>query len=187
MRCSSSRTDSRPPPRAREPDRAFRRGDNRQTVARLNAGKGLPEPKHRQTPRNNLGLMELQFLGTSSASPSISRSQQSLALSLGGETWLFDCGEGTQLQMIRAGVTPLSVSRIFISHMHGDHVFGLPSLLASIGAASIAQVVSSPDLRRWDKVRLPARKSGLTLHCLQWVHTCNYPVHPAVRDEWAEL
>ncbi len=51
------------------------------------------------------------------------------------ELWLFDCGEGTQHQFLRSELRLSQLRRVFISHMHGDHVFGLPGLLASLGLA----------------------------------------------------
>ncbi|HEX9983209.1 MAG TPA: ribonuclease Z [Thermoanaerobaculia bacterium] len=72
------------------------------------------------------------FLGTSSATPSRERNVSSLAMILDGHVLLFDCGEGTQHQLLRAPVRLGSLDAIFISHLHGDHVYGLPGLLATL-------------------------------------------------------
>ena len=77
--------------------------------------------------------MELIFLGTSSAVHSPKRNHPSIALKAFGEVMLFDCGEATQKQMLHTNVSPMKISKIFISHLHGDHILGLPGLLQSLG------------------------------------------------------
>ena len=77
-------------------------------------------------------IMEITFLGTSSAVHSYKRSHPSIALKAFGETMLFDCGEGTQRQLIYAKISPMKISKIFITHYHGDHILGLPGLLQSM-------------------------------------------------------
>ena len=79
--------------------------------------------------------MELLFLGTSAGVPTRSRNVTAILLNLQHPTqpglWLFDCGEGTQHQMLATPFNPGKLDRIFISHLHGDHLFGLPGLLCS--------------------------------------------------------
>ncbi|MEB3202190.1 MAG: ribonuclease Z [Synechococcus sp.] len=81
--------------------------------------------------------MQVTFLGTSSGVPTRGRNVSSVALRLPQrrELWLFDCGEATQHQFLRSDLRVSQLRRIFITHMHGDHVFGLPGLLASLGLA----------------------------------------------------
>jgi len=88
--------------------------------------------------------MELTFLGTSSGTPSRSRNVSATALQLTdrGELWLIDCGEGTQHQILRAPQVRLSqLTRVFFTHLHGDHLFGIVGLLAS---RALAQGGTSP-------------------------------------------
>lgn len=76
--------------------------------------------------------VSIVFLGTSAGIPSVERSLPSVALRY--ERWLllFDCGEGTQRQMMQAKVGFMKPMKIFISHLHGDHVFGLFGLLQTM-------------------------------------------------------
>lgn len=78
--------------------------------------------------------MELQFLGTGAGQPAKQRNVSSLVLKLLdelNEVWMFDCGEGTQRQILSTTIKPRKVKKIFITHLHGDHVLGLPGFLAS--------------------------------------------------------
>ncbi len=78
--------------------------------------------------------MELQFLGTGAGMPSKQRNTSALVVKMmqeRGTFWLFDCGEATQHQMLYTTLKPRKLEKIFITHMHGDHIFGLPGLLGS--------------------------------------------------------
>lgn len=78
--------------------------------------------------------MDLLFLGTGSGVPAKHRNVSSIALKLLDERnsiWLFDCGEATQHQILETSLKPRKIEKIFITHMHGDHIFGLPGLLSS--------------------------------------------------------
>jgi ribonuclease Z len=78
--------------------------------------------------------LELVFLGTGAGVPSKGRNVSSLVLQLldeRGASWMFDCGEATQHQILYTSVRPRRLEKIFITHLHGDHIFGLPGLLGS--------------------------------------------------------
>lgn len=69
--------------------------------------------------------MELQFLGTGAGQPAKQRNVSSLALKLLdeiNEVWMFDCGEGTQRQILETTIKPRKIRKIFITHLHGDHI-----------------------------------------------------------------
>lgn len=89
--------------------------------------------------------MELLFLGTGAGTPSRQRNVTSIALNLHGvrsRCWLFDCGEGTQHQMMRSRVKSGKIEKIFITHLHGDHIFGLPGLLTSRSMNGISDTMT---------------------------------------------
>ncbi|BAN99110.1 ribonuclease Z [Plautia stali symbiont] len=88
--------------------------------------------------------MHLTFLGTGAGAPSLQRNVTAIALTLSkrGETWLFDCGEATQHQFMRSALKPGKLEKIFITHLHGDHIFGLPGLLTSRSIAGLTEPVT---------------------------------------------
>lgn len=78
--------------------------------------------------------MNLTFLGTSAGSPTLQRNVSSILLDLRqerGKFWLFDCGEATQMQMQKSKFSLAKLEIIFLTHLHGDHLFGLPGVLTS--------------------------------------------------------
>ena len=77
-------------------------------------------------------MLSLTFLGTSAARPTVERGVSSLALVREGETLLFDCGEGTQRQMMRYGVS-FALTEIFFTHFHADHFLGIIGLMRTLG------------------------------------------------------
>ena len=79
--------------------------------------------------------MQILFLGTSSMVPTKERNQNGILISHGSEGILVDCGEGMQRQLKIAGVRLTKITKILISHWHGDHVLGLPGLIQSMSAA----------------------------------------------------
>lgn len=81
-------------------------------------------------------MLKLTFLGTGAACPTVDRNVAALALAREGETLLFDCGEGTQRQMMRYGVS-FTFRDIFFTHFHSDHLLGVIGLLRTLGLLNI--------------------------------------------------
>jgi len=121
--------------------------------------------------------VELWFLGTSAGMPITERNVTSVVLRLsrmGGALWMFDCGEGTQHQLLR---TPLKLTRLrklFITHLHGDHIFGIPGLLssrASLGATEPLDIYGPPGLHELAETSLRISETHLG-YPMQWHEVC---------------
>lgn len=76
-------------------------------------------------------VFDLTILGTSSATPTVDRHPSAQYLAFGKHSFLLDCGEGCQIQILRYGLKSFRINKIFISHLHPDHYLGLPGLLSS--------------------------------------------------------
>ena len=78
-------------------------------------------------------MLAVTILGNNSAVPAFDRHPTSQVITLNGNNFLVDCGEGTQIQMIKYRIRRAKISHVFISHLHGDHYFGLAGLITTFG------------------------------------------------------
>ncbi len=112
--------------------------------------------------------MDLWFLGTGAGQPSRDRNVTSIALTWfqeRGTFWLFDCGEATQHQIQRSPLTLAKLEKVFLTHLHGDHLFGLPSILGSrsfSGTTLPLQVFGPKGLMAYIDAMLSASQTHLT-------------------------
>jgi hypothetical protein len=156
--------------------------------------------------RKHTADMELCFLGTASCLPSLTRGVSSVALRLmgrrgaGSSTWIFDAGEGTQIQIQKSWCRPSTIDKIFITHLHGDHSFGVVGLMCLIGQDrdrdEPLEIFGPAGLRALLRVTLQLTGSRMLppyrvieLHQVpflhsRWVHehtvTCSYGVEHAM-------
>lgn len=86
-------------------------------------------------------MFAVTILGNNSAVPAFDRHPTSQVITLDGNNYLVDCGEGTQIQLINYKIRRSKISHIFISHLHGDHYFGLIGLINSLSLLSHQQVL----------------------------------------------
>ena len=86
--------------------------------------------------------IKITFLGTSDAIPSIKRNHTSILLTFKDENILIDCGEGTQRQFKKAKINPLKITKLLITHWHGDHVLGIPGLLQTLAFNNYQKTLS---------------------------------------------
>ncbi|QCJ68820.1 ribonuclease Z [Providencia heimbachae] len=112
--------------------------------------------------------MELTFLGTSAGVPTKERNVTSMILNLVGirkSYWLFDCGEGTQHRILNSSFKASKIEKIFITHLHGDHIFGLPGLLCSRsmgGSTDLLTLYGPKGLKQYIETTLSVSASYMT-------------------------
>ena len=112
--------------------------------------------------------LEIIFLGTGAGVPSKERNVSSLVLSMVEEynaMWIFDCGEGTQHQLLHTSLKPRKINKIFITHLHGDHLFGLPGLLSSrsfLGGDDLLTIYGPPGINEYVQTSLRLSDTRMT-------------------------
>ena len=119
-------------------------------------------------------MLSVTILGNNSAVPAFDRHPTSQVVTLDGNNYLVDCGEGTQIQMIKYKIRRGKISHIFISHLHGDHYFGLVGLITSFGLLSHQQdlhVFGPSPLQEIVELQLKVAKTILPFNL--YFHTIN--------------
>lgn len=117
--------------------------------------------------RQGAVILDIFFLGTGAGIPAKLRNVTSIALKLleeRGSIWLFDAGEATQHQILHTSIKPRRIEKIFITHLHGDHIYGLPGLLASRsfqGGESEVTVYGPKGLKEYITVSLSVSQTYL--------------------------
>lgn len=114
-------------------------------------------------------ITELQIIGTGSATPARERHPSAQLLKIGSTKILIDCGEGTQMQLLKFGIKHTGIDFICISHLHGDHYFGLIGLLSTMslmGRTQDIHLIGPPELPAIIQLMIKAGNMHL-----------NYPVH----------
>lgn len=109
-------------------------------------------------------MFSVTILGNNSAVPAYERLPTSQLINVDGQKFLVDCGEGTQLQLMRYKIKYSRISHIFISHLHGDHYFGLIGLINSFGLLNRQQdlfVFGPPPLKKILELQLQVASTRL--------------------------
>ncbi|MFM1792301.1 MAG: hypothetical protein RLZZ252_655 [Bacteroidota bacterium] len=132
---------------------------------------------------------EVTVLGTSSATPTKYRHPSSQFVRLEGNYMLLDCGEGTQRQLARYGLKMQRISHVFITHLHGDHYFGLPGLITSMalfGRIEPLVIVGPPLLEGMIRMLLVDSDAHLPFD-LQFVETQSDRIETVIETESFEV
>jgi ribonuclease Z len=121
-------------------------------------------------------MFSVTILGNNSAVPAYERFPTSQLVSLNGNKFLIDCGEGTQMQLMRFKIRYSRISHVFISHLHGDHYFGLIGLINSFGLLNRQQdlhIYGPAPLKEIIEMQLQVASTRLPF--LLQIHTINSP------------
>ncbi|MBO1004331.1 ribonuclease Z [Pseudogracilibacillus auburnensis] len=112
--------------------------------------------------------MEITFLGTGAGIPSKERNVTAIMVNVvqeANQLWLFDCGEATQHQLLHTSLKPRKLNKIFITHLHGDHIFGLPGLLSSrsfLGGNDVLTVYGPTGIKQFVETSLQVSETHLS-------------------------
>jgi ribonuclease Z len=137
----------------------------------------------------NRQTFELLILGSSSASPAFGRNTSGQLLNIAERYFLIDCGEGTQNQLRRYKAKFQSIDHIFISHLHGDHFFGLPGLLSSmhlLGRKQALKIYAPPQLKELIEHINVASETRLS-YPIEWMPTSNDGLNLLFADNKVEV
>ena len=132
---------------------------------------------------------ELLILGSSSASPTSERNPSAQLLNIAERYFLIDCGEGTQIQLRRFKAKFQAIDHIFISHLHGDHFFGLPGLLSSMHLLGRQQAITIYCPKELKEVMDVVNKASETQFnfAVNWVFTTNDGLNLIFEDNKLEV
>lgn len=112
-------------------------------------------------------MMQIQFLGTGAGMPSKQRNTTATALKLldeRGTFWMFDCGEATQHQILHTTLKPRKLEKLFLTHLHGDHIYGIPGLLSSrsfLGGGEPLTIYGPKGIKAWIDLTLSTSSTYL--------------------------
>lgn len=137
----------------------------------------------------NRQAFELLILGSSSASPTSERNPSAQLLNIAERYFLIDCGEATQIQLRRFKAKFQAIDHIFISHLHGDHFFGLPGLLSSmhlLGRKQSLTIYAPKELREVIEKINEASETKLN-YTINWVNTSNDGLNLIFEDNKVEV
>lgn len=127
---------------------------------------------------------ELTILGTSSSQPAFGRFPSCHILQCGNNLYMIDCGEGSQMQLSKYNVKRSKIKTIFITHMHGDHIYGLPGVVTSFmhfNRQEALTIVGPYGLKHYIEVSLQASKAMLGFDLI--IHEHDASIHQTVYSD----